>query len=157
MKVLIPVDGSEPSLWTIREAGNFLDKRAAEIYLFMVLVPVAAEIPWGFYAIDEEEGANTALRIAESEAMDAGLRVVKTDHATFYEPASAICDYARTQGMDLIVIGSHGYRGVEKLLMGSVSERVFKQAEQPVIIVRNDKAHTVEISHFEKTGLRQAT
>lgn len=157
MKVLIPVDGSEPSIWTIEEAAIFLDKGATEIYLFMVIVPVAAEIPWGFYAIDEEESANTALRIAENKAKMAGLNVVKAEHRIFHEPASAICDYAAEQAIDLIVIGSHGYQGVARFLMGSVSERVFKHAEQPVIIVRNDQAHTVEISHFEKTGLRQAT
>lgn len=157
MKVLIPVDGSEPALWTIQEAGTFLDKRAAEITLFMVVVPVGAEMPMGFYAIDEEDRALAALRIAENEARTAGLRVVKTDHVLFHEPASAICEYAQKEGMDLIVMGSHGYQGIAKFIMGSVSERVFKQAAQPVVIVRNDKAHTVEISHFEKSGFRQAT
>lgn len=156
MKILIPVDGSESALWTIKQAAVLLDKAIAEIYLFLVVVPMPAELPWSFYAIDEEAGANEALRKADDEARNLGLKVARVEHQTFHEPASAICNYAKEQGIDLIIIGSHGYQGLAKFLMGSVSERVFKQAEQPVIIIRNDQEHTVEISHFEQATLKQA-
>ena len=74
----------------------------------------------------------------------------KAEYTTFHEAVAAICQYADEIQADLIVIGSHGYQGLAKFLMGSVSERVFKEANQPVIIVRNDKSHSIEISHFDE-------
>lgn len=155
MKILIPVDGSESALWTIREAGHFLETRHAEIYLFMVVVPVPAELPWALLHPQDEPAARRVLDEAERQARAAGLHVAGREYRIFHEPASAICDFADQKGMDLIVIGSHGDHGLNRMLMGSVSERVFRQAGQPVIVVRNDKAHTVEISHFDRTGLVQ--
>jgi nucleotide-binding universal stress UspA family protein len=148
MKVLIPVDGSEPSLYTVQAAARFLNKATAKVYLFSVRVPVAAEMPWAL--ADDEESVQKILERAKQEAAAAGLTVERAEHITFHEPASAICDYADKIEADLILIGSHGYQGIAKFLMGSVSERVFKQAKRPVTIIRNDKDHTGEISSFEK-------
>jgi K+-sensing histidine kinase KdpD len=51
--------------------------------------------------------------------------------------ADAIVDYASTNGIDLIVIGTHGRRAVTRLFMGSVAERVVRLASCPVLTVRN--------------------
>lgn len=155
MKVLIPVDGSERSLETIREAARILDKATAQVFLFLVVVPVVAELPTALLQESEEEAAAAILRDAEREARNAGLWVADKEYRIFHDPASAICDYANEKQMDRIIIGSHGYQGFARFLMGSVSERVFKQAEQPVIVIRNDKTHSVEISHFDKAALKQ--
>ncbi len=156
MNILIPVDGSDSALWTIRQAGKFLNRQESAIYLFMVLVPVPAELPWALCNPEDEPAVRGLLEEARQQAQQAGLRVISTEYRIFHEPASAICEYATQKDLDLIVIGSHGYHGLSRFLMGSVSERVFRQARQPVIIVRNDKEHTVEISHFDRTGLVQA-
>ena len=152
MKVLIPVDGSEPSFYTIQAAARFLNKELSRIYLFTVRVPVAAEMPWAL--TDDEESVLKTLERARQEAEEAGLTVERVEHTTFHEPASAICDYAEKIEADLILIGSHGYQGIAKFLMGSVSERVFKQAKRLVIIIRNDEDHTVETSSFDERGSR---
>jgi nucleotide-binding universal stress UspA family protein len=89
------------------------------------------------------------LEQARQAAAEAGLSIKRAEHTTFHEPASAICDYAEKIEADLILIGSHGYQGIAEILMGSVSERAFKHATQPVII-RNDQAHTTDIRRFEK-------
>ena len=57
---------------------------------------------------------------------------VVADHA----PAKAICDYAETHGVDLIIVGSHGRGGVERWLIGSVAERVVRHATCNVYVVR---------------------
>jgi nucleotide-binding universal stress UspA family protein len=155
MKVLLPVDGSDRSLATIRQAARMLDKATAQIYLFLVVVPVVAELPTALLLESDEEAAMSILREAEREARNAGLWVAGKEYRIFHDPASAICDYATERQMDQIIIGSHGYQGFAKFLMGSVSERVFKQAEQPVIVIRNDKAHSIEVSHFDKAALKQ--
>jgi nucleotide-binding universal stress UspA family protein len=51
-------------------------------------------------------------------------------------PDAEIVACARERGADLIVMGSHGRTGLERLLMGSVSERVIGQAECPVMVVK---------------------
>lgn len=155
MKALIPVDGSEQSLKTIQMAAQFLDKRSVDVLLLTVIVPMVAEMPMALLSKDPETAAAEILRNAEILAKESGLRVVHAEALTFHEPASAICDYAKAQQIDQIIMGSHGYQGLAKFLMGSVSERVFKQAEQPVIILRNDQTHTVEDNHFEEPELQQ--
>jgi nucleotide-binding universal stress UspA family protein len=152
MKVLIPVDGSEQSLYTIKAAARFLNKEISQIYLLTIRVPIAAEVPWAL--LEDEEAAIKTLSKAKQEVQSAGFKFEKSEYATFHEPASAICEYADEIQADLILMGSHGYQGLAKFLMGSVSEKVFREAKQPVIIVRNDKSHTVEISHFEEVGLQ---
>jgi nucleotide-binding universal stress UspA family protein len=52
-------------------------------------------------------------------------------------PATAIVDYAKANGIDLIVVGTHGRRAVAHLLMGSVAERVVRTAPCPVLTVRH--------------------
>jgi nucleotide-binding universal stress UspA family protein len=52
------------------------------------------------------------------------------------DPASEIVRYGRDAGMDLIVIGTHGRTGLERLLMGSVAEKVLRDAPCSVLIVK---------------------
>ena len=51
------------------------------------------------------------------------------------DPVDSIIDYATTQDADLIVMGTHGSKGLEKILLGSVAERVLKGAHCPVLIM----------------------
>jgi nucleotide-binding universal stress UspA family protein len=54
------------------------------------------------------------------------------------DPGFAITDYAREQGADLIVIPSHGFHGIKRLLLGSVADRVIRYAGCPVLVLRRD-------------------
>ncbi|MDH4284741.1 MAG: universal stress protein, partial [Gallionellaceae bacterium] len=53
-------------------------------------------------------------------------------------PEQVIIDNARKSGADLIVMGTHGRTGVERILLGSISERVIGQAECPVLLIKAD-------------------
>jgi nucleotide-binding universal stress UspA family protein len=154
VKVLIPVDGTQQSLLTLKMAGQLLDKEQSEIYLLTVRVPLATDIPW--VQIDDTEVLRALLSNAEKTAVDAGLTITNCNYVTHPIPAVAICNYAEDIGAQLIVIGSHGHQGLAKLLMGSVSQDVFKLAKQPVIVVRNDQNGSIEISHFNQSGLKPA-
>ena len=57
-------------------------------------------------------------------------------HARIGRPAEQILEVAREVGADLVFIGSHGLTGVERMLVGSVSERVVREANCPVMVVR---------------------
>ncbi|RBW70668.1 universal stress protein [Bacillus taeanensis] len=52
------------------------------------------------------------------------------------DPAKRLCEYADIHQADVIVIGSRGISGLKKLMIGSVSEKVAKEAEVPVLIVK---------------------
>ncbi|MEJ2371716.1 MAG: universal stress protein [Gemmatimonadales bacterium] len=55
-------------------------------------------------------------------------------------PAPVILEYAEEQGVDMIVMGTHGRRGLRHLLLGSVAEEVVRMADCPVLTVREDAA-----------------
>ena len=63
-----------------------------------------------------------------------------TTSVTFGSPAKAIVDYARDNGINLIVMGTHGRGGFAHLLLGSVAEQVVRTAECPVLTVRGTAA-----------------
>jgi nucleotide-binding universal stress UspA family protein len=58
-------------------------------------------------------------------------------------PARAITEYAHENAIDLIVVGTHGRRGLSHLVMGSVAERIVRTAECPVLTVRRATAASV--------------
>jgi nucleotide-binding universal stress UspA family protein len=82
----------------------------------------------------EDDARKQLERLASQAAGDAPVRaVLRTSNAT----AAAVTDYARDAAIDLIVLGTHGRRGVSHLLLGSVAERVSRTAPCPVLIVRH--------------------
>ena len=60
---------------------------------------------------------------------------VKTESVEAKKPANAIKDYARKNGMDLIVMSTHGYTGLKKLLLGCVAAEVLNQSHVPVLLI----------------------
>ena len=73
-------------------------------------------------------------------------RAVLGAHAvleTSDHPAEAIVEYAERAGIELIVLGTHGRSGVERVLMGSVAERVVRTAPCPVLTVRHPEREFV--------------
>jgi nucleotide-binding universal stress UspA family protein len=59
------------------------------------------------------------------------------------EPAAEIVSYARASSVDLIVMGTHGRSGLERLLMGSVAEKVLREAPCSTLVVKLPRAMTV--------------
>lgn len=81
-----------------------------------------------------ETEADSICSAAESDAAASGMTV---DTVTvFGSPAREIVRYAREHDTDQIVVGSHGRRGVSKLILGSVADRVIRESPIPVTVVR---------------------
>ncbi len=57
-------------------------------------------------------------------------------HLVVGDPALAICDLAKSEGVDVIVMGTHGRTGIRRLLMGSVAEAIIRHAPCPVFIMK---------------------
>ena len=129
MKILIPVDGSASSKATLSWATSILSKENAEFYLLAVLSdPMLAE-----YKLEE---ASQALFEGKQTLENQGFRVVKTEYVSG-DPVVRICQFVDEEGIDQVLMGSHGRRGLAKMLMGSVSQGVLECCKKPVFIYRH--------------------
>ena len=160
-KILFATDLSECANQALPHAIRFAELHQAELHMLHVLVLHGADLP------DRSEpypGEEEARRVLEEASSQAGGRVV---HALTrgFSAAPAILEYADDADIDLIVMGSHGRRGVRRMLLGSVAEEVVRTSDRPVLTIRRRKgaeaAEHVEIHRilvpvdFSKHG-RQA-
>ncbi len=141
-KILVATDFSEPSDAARRMAVELARRLGAELEIVHVEEPLPAyafaEGPLPDLPRLQEEVRSWAERELEQqakEARDAGVPV--TTAILVGTPANAIVETARTDGADLIVVGSHGRTGLERVLLGSVAERIVRNAPCPVLTVRN--------------------
>lgn len=142
--VLFPTDGSDPSLQALDHALDLADTYGATLHALYV---VDTTYPYGDFdggGIDpeplfdalREEGEQTLDRV-EQRANDAGVEFVgeTRDAGSVHR---AILEYADEHGADVIVMGTHGRRGLGRWLLGSVTERIVRTADVPVLTVRSE-------------------
>lgn len=79
------------------------------------------------------------LRHLDGDAVAKGEMTLEEAVVRDVAPAPAILDYAEDHDIDLIVMGTHGRRGMRRLILGSVAEEVVRYAECPVLTVRGEK------------------
>jgi nucleotide-binding universal stress UspA family protein len=141
--ILVPIDGSDTSRHGLREAIGLATALKAKLRLlhvisdFALMVEMASGIDFeklrsGLHRYGREllEGTAADVRAAGVEVSTA-LRDPKGGRV-----ADAIVEEAREAHCNLIVIGTHGRRGLDRTLMGSDSERVLRQSPVPVLLVR---------------------
>ncbi|WP_311221032.1 MULTISPECIES: universal stress protein [unclassified Acidovorax] len=141
--ILIPVDGSNTSQIAVSKAAGLAKAFGSKVTALYVVDPypftgVGADFAYGQsqYLTAATAEANTALDAAKSALEQAGIpvtTVVGEGHAVH----DGIARAAESSGADLIVMGSHGRRGLEKLVLGSVTQRVLGVAKVPVLVVRD--------------------
>ena len=144
-KILVPLDGSKLAEKAIPYATE-LCKGATEVTLFQVVhlpLPLAApDVSMATPLPDPNELRQEALDYLEEIAK--GLREdgvnVKTDTIERDVVAEAIVAYAEENGIDLIVMTTHGRSGFSRLVFGSVAESVVRHAPCPVLLIRADDA-----------------
>jgi nucleotide-binding universal stress UspA family protein len=142
-KILVPVDGSPTSLCGLREAIRLAKDQGASLRLLHVV----DELLVGMYvqtAIDYEafvkavrERGKQVLENMQAETRAQGLtaesELVETVGG---RAAEAIVDAAVRWRADLIVMGTHGRKGMGRLLMGSDAELVLRSSAIPVLMIR---------------------
>jgi nucleotide-binding universal stress UspA family protein len=138
--ILVPVDGSECAIGALDVAAKFAREQGAKVTLCCVMEPQNVEYALAYATPQTTAGLFEALRddaiaiLAEAKEQVAPLA---TDGAIREGPcAEQIVKTAEERGCDLIVMGSHGRRGVSHFFLGSVAEGVLRQAPVPVLIVR---------------------
>ena len=148
MNILLPTDGSPPSAAAIAEVRQRCWPEGSRVRVLSVVQhptpPPVGEFVMGM-ADDMDEMLKQEKQRAEKIAGDAasslegsGLAVEKT--VLEGDPDDTIVEEAERWPADLIVMGTHGYRGFKKLVLGSVAQKVLSHAPCSVEVVRERAA-----------------
>jgi nucleotide-binding universal stress UspA family protein len=140
-KILCPVDFSKPSEAAVAHAAELARRFDAELVLLHVVEPVLYPVAYGLppvAPVNYEETAKTsaaaALQPLLGPLVKSGVRVrTLVDSGT---ASMRICDLAREDGFDLVVLATHGYTGLKHVLLGSTAERVVRHCACPVLTVK---------------------
>jgi nucleotide-binding universal stress UspA family protein len=141
-KILAAVDGSKASSKGLREALRLAKREGARLVLlnvvndFYAVVGMDGPAPVDLLPMLRESGKRILAR-AEATARKAGIKPLMVMREIVGGPAAdAIVREARKQRADVIVLGTHGRRGVRRLVMGSDAEQVVRTSPVPVLLVR---------------------
>ncbi len=141
-RILCPIDFDENSLKAMTLAGRLASQNDAELYLLHVCPTVF--VPLGGIVTErvlEEESARR--RIAEIAGQN--LHCIRFEIlVTIGDPAERVLAVQTELDIDLIAMGTHGRRAVPRFFLGSVAERVVRDAACPVITIRQDHPHRCE-------------
>lgn len=136
--VLIPTDGSDGATVAFDHVLEIADTHDATVHILNVadttrdsVIQIQGDVVDALETAGEE-----IVRDAATRAQQRGIST-KTD-VLQGEPYSTIIDYAESRDIDLIVMPTHGRRGLERFLLGSTTERVVRRAEVPVLTIRLD-------------------
>lgn len=142
-KVLVPLDGSELAECALNHVKVMVNGGLAEEVTLLNVVNI--DIPWAelygknfnINAMRESLFASARKYLAgvESRLSAEGIKV-KTEAIEANKPAGAITEYAQKNGIAMIVIATHGYTGMKKLMLGSVALSVLHDSHVPVLLIR---------------------
>lgn len=135
--ICVATDGSDSALAAAERATALAAALGASLHVVTVVDTVG---PWGDPGLTLmletlEERGRMAIEAAEETATSVGIETVHSivEHGA---PASTILDYATDVDADIIVVGTAGRTGLDRLLLGSVAERIIRLATVPVIAVK---------------------
>jgi nucleotide-binding universal stress UspA family protein len=133
--ILVPTDGSEGTRGAVERAVDFAktyDAALHTIYVVDTTVGVDAGAVGPLEALEEAGREAIDEVIRQAEAADVERVEGSIARGT---PHSAILEYVDENGVDLIVMGTHGRTGLDRYLLGSVTEKIVRMAEVPVVTV----------------------
>jgi nucleotide-binding universal stress UspA family protein len=129
-RILVPTDFSESANRALAYGCELADKFDAEIHVLFV---VKESVPYHGYDWEPEDEVAEQLASLPGTPWDKTLRVER--NVRVGPPFFEIITEARDKDVDLIVMGTHGYGPIKHMLIGSVAERVVRQAPCPVLTI----------------------
>ena len=133
--VLIPVDFDELSYSAIAPAKEFVEAETA-LMLIHVLTPLHPADPAAMWnTLDDGQRKQKVEDFLAQKLGEMGYKKVKIQVA-IGDPSTEIIDYAKEISADLIVLPSHGRKGISRFLLGSVTERVVRLSPCPVLVLK---------------------
>jgi universal stress protein A len=143
-RILLCVDFSRNSQIARQTAASYVRLFNAELFVLHVINtrylkhPALVDLPVYEDAYESvEQNALNSLDRLKQELVREFPNVTVTSRVGV--PSLEIVDYAKEQGIDLIVMGTHGRTGVSHLMLGSTAEQVLRSAVCPVLTIRSDK------------------
>lgn len=134
-QILVPTDGSERSDRAVDHAIGLAKAFDADLHtLYVVETDLVADTGLGAVTDALEAVGDDAVAEVVEEANEAGVTAV-TGTVSRGTPHRAILDYVDEHDIDLLVMGTHGRTGVSRYLLGSVTEKVVRVADIPVLTV----------------------
>ncbi len=150
-KILVPLDGSGWAERAVPHAAEIARNHDAELVLLHVYQPPMAEYVDQIALAGVTEIADQIRERAESylvglrnqlrqQGINASYAVVEGG-----KPAAVICDFVRDEGIDLVVMSTHGRTGLARFLFGSVAQKVLQSVRVPVMLIRPDEPEGKEV------------
>ena len=140
-KILVGLDASPRARDVLDTAVNLARKTGGRLVLFRA-VGIPLGLPPEAYALSpdslEDMLEREAKQYLEQLSADIPAGLVEAVHVHAGTPWRSICAAAHEFGVDLIVIGSHGYQGLDRLV-GTTASKVVNHAECSVLVVRSHK------------------
>ena len=148
-RILCPTDYSATSDNAVRYAVEFARKVGAHVRFLHILSAgtfpektVDASQPASVEPEEDDslpENFSRLLMAEKKKGLDADFRILKG------EAPKVIAEQAHSWGADLIIMGSHGRTGLQRLMMGSVAEEVFRSSDIPVLLVKKQAAAKITV------------
>lgn len=141
-KILCPLDFSEYSAKAYDYAQSLAQHYGARLLLQHVVQPLTSTYPYYAFpdSINEvfwnlDAHAEKKLTEFATEHQANGLHTERFVHSGTV--TDCVLEFAEKEGVDMIVMGTHGRHGFDRLTMGSVTEKILRKARCPVLVVRN--------------------
>ncbi len=137
-RILLPTDGSKANTRAVEQAVNLAEQTGAELHVLFVVeeIPYAPEMTNENIEMRLREIGENAIEEIRAQADEAGVSIqAAVEKGT---PHHGINTYVDEHGINLIVMGTHGRSGLDRYLLGSVTERIVRTADVPVLTVRMD-------------------
>jgi nucleotide-binding universal stress UspA family protein len=141
--ILVPVDGSPTAQLAIEKAISLSKAFGARVTAIFVIDPypftgVGTDFAYGQaeYLNAATAEANAAIKAAKTAFEQAGVSA-ETSVIEAHAAWRGVVEAAESVQADLIVMGSHGRSGLEKLVLGSVTQAVLSHTKLPVLVVRD--------------------
>lgn len=138
--ILLPVDFTEGSETATEHAIELAKSMGAKIHLVTVLqsvvYPTGIEIAHeSLINLEKELEKNAEKNLKEISDRLLSLGIENESHILMGKPSEQICEYAKKDNIDIVVIATHGSSGLEHFLFGSTTEKVIRGVRIPVLVV----------------------
>ena len=141
-RILFPTDGSDITAKALQAALGLAKLCNAQIHTLAVMEPFPYSAISEMQPVPPQEFFDAQKRVALArvktvcEAASAAGVECKAHTVEALHPWEAILDHAKAQACDLLVMASHGRRGMSALLLGSETQKVLTHSLLPVLVVR---------------------
>jgi nucleotide-binding universal stress UspA family protein len=140
-RILVPVDGSDASTKALVSALQLARESGGNVRVVHVFDELSYLSGYEYAAAVAEQAReqaqqalDDALAVCQSSGVPADAKLLDTPGRR--RLGDAVADAAREFGADLVAIGSHGRRGLDRLLLGSGAEQILRLAQAPVLVVK---------------------